>query len=55
VAFDYPVMSEDEILAIKLPAAEDAHLFAWTTQKFLPLAFQCLETWGARYVCTFGH
>ncbi len=53
VAFDYPVMSEDEILAIKLPAAEDAHLFAWTTQKFLPLAFQCLETWGARYVCTF--
>lgn len=56
VAFDYPTMSEEEILAWSLPAekaAEDCHLFLWTTHKFLPLAFRCLVAWDFRYTCTF--
>ena len=52
-AFDYPVMQEDEIKAVNLPAASDCHLFVWTTQKFLPMALRCIEHWGFRYVCTF--
>ena len=31
----------------------DAHLFLWTTQKFLPMALRLLDAWDARYVCTF--
>ena len=52
-AFDYPVMQEDEIRALELPAASDCHLFVWTTQKFLPMALRCIDHWGFRYVCTF--
>lgn len=53
VAFDYPVMSEHEIKAISLPAAEDCHVWVWTTQKFLPMALRCIDHWGLKYVCTF--
>ena len=57
--FDYPTMTEAEILnfdGIKKHAAEDCHIFLWTTNKFLPLAFRCLESWGARYVaCMVWH
>ena len=34
-------------------AAEDCHLFLWTTQKFLPMALRLADDWGFRYVCTF--
>jgi N6-adenosine-specific RNA methylase IME4 len=30
----------------------DAHVFLWTTQKFLPAAFELLKSWGLKYVCT---
>lgn len=53
VAFDYPVMTEDQIKGIEIPAAGDCHLFVWTTHKFLPMALRCVEHWGFRYVCTF--
>ncbi len=53
VSMDYPVMTMDEIKALKIPAADDCHVFLWTTQKFLPEAFDVLKEWGARYVCTF--
>jgi len=51
--FDYPVMTEEEIKAVKIPAADDCHLWLWTTHKFLPMAFRCLEAWDFKYVCTF--
>jgi N6-adenosine-specific RNA methylase IME4 len=52
--FDYPTLSEAEIAAFDVPglAADDCHLFCWTTQKFLPMALRCLDAWGFRYVLT---
>lgn len=53
VAFDYPTMDEAELSAYPLPAAEDCHLFVWTTHRFLPVALRLLDAWEFRYVCTF--
>ena len=56
VEFDYPTMSEEELLAFGLPAehaAKDCHVFLWTTHRFLPLALKCLQQWGFKYICTF--
>jgi len=52
-AFDYPTMSIEEIAAIDIHAADNCHVFLWTTQKFLPTAFILIDTWGLNYVCTF--
>lgn len=52
-AFDYPTMSEEELSALDIPSSNDCHVFVWTTQKFLPMAFRLLDAWDARYVCTF--
>lgn len=55
-AFDYPTMTEDELIAfgetVDGCAAPDCHMFMWTTQKFLPMALRILDTWGFRYVLT---
>jgi len=53
VEFDYPTMPEPELEALKLPAADDCHLFLWTTQKFLPMSLRLLLCWEFRYVCLF--
>lgn len=53
VAFDYPTMSEAELAAMDIPAADDCHVWVWTTHKFLPMAFRLIEAWGMKYVCTF--
>lgn len=53
VAFDYPTMSEDELAAMKMPAAADCHLWVWTTHRFLPMSLRLLEVWGFKYVCAF--
>lgn len=53
--FDYPTMSEDELLAYPVPAkksADDCHLFLWTTHKWLPFSFPLIEKWGFKYVLT---
>jgi len=50
---DYPVMEEDEMMALDIPAAEDCHLWLWTTHRFLPMAFRLLEAWEFKYVCAF--
>lgn len=50
--FDYPTMSEAELAAFRLPAAEDCHLFCWTTQKYLPVTLRLFDAWGFRYVLT---
>jgi N6-adenosine-specific RNA methylase IME4 len=53
VAFEYPTMSEVELAEMQMPAADDCHLWLWTTHKFLPMAFRLLEKWGFKYVCAF--
>ena len=50
---DYPTMSEDELSALAIPAMADAHLFLWTTHRFLPMAFRLLDAWAYKYVCAF--
>ena len=47
--FDYPTMSVEEIMDIELPLADDAFVFLWTTQKYLPDAFAVIEEWGLKY------
>ena len=47
--FDYPTMSIEEIKAMDLPIADDAFVFLWTTQKFLPSAFRIMEDWKLKY------
>jgi N6-adenosine-specific RNA methylase IME4 len=51
--FDYPTMSEDELLAFPLPdlAADNCHLYLWTTHKHLPLAMRLAGVWGFNYEC----
>jgi N6-adenosine-specific RNA methylase IME4 len=50
--FDYPTMSEEELAEFGVAdvAADDCHLFCWTTHKFLPVALRLVEGWGFRYV-----
>ena len=52
VGFDYPTMSEDELEAfpVRQMAAEDCHLFCWTTHKYLPMGLRLIEVWGFKYV-----
>jgi N6-adenosine-specific RNA methylase IME4 len=51
--FDYPTMKEEELQAFPVPsfAADDCHLYLWTTHKFLPMALRLAEHWGFRYQC----
>jgi MT-A70 len=55
VELDYPTMTIDALLQWQVPsqfAAPSAHVFLWTTHRFLPLAFECLASWGFTYVLT---
>jgi N6-adenosine-specific RNA methylase IME4 len=44
-------MSTDEIKALPVHdlANQDAHLYLWTTNRYLPDAFDVLRTWGFAY------
>lgn len=53
VAFDYPTMTEDELAAMELPAADACHLWCWATHKFLPMALRLVAGWQFKYVCAF--
>lgn len=53
VAFEYPTMSEADMAELKMPAADDCHMWLWTTHKFLPMALRLCSQWGFKYVCTF--
>jgi len=53
VEFDYPTMTIEEIKELKIPCADDCHVWLWTTQKYLPVAFQILQAWNLKYVCSF--
>src|SRR5581483_3125734 len=47
----YPSLTVDEIAALPVAgiAADDARLFLWTTNRYLPDAFLVLGAWGFRY------
>jgi N6-adenosine-specific RNA methylase IME4 len=49
VALPYATMSVEEIRALQLPLADVAHVWLWTTPRFLPAAFTCLDAWGLTY------
>lgn len=56
VAFDYPTMDEEALTAfgdrVNACAADDCHMFMWTTHKHLPLALRLLTAWDWKYVLT---
>jgi N6-adenosine-specific RNA methylase IME4 len=45
----YPTMSLDELAALHLPAADNAHLYLWTTNGFLRQAFDLVDAWQFSY------
>ncbi len=52
--FDYPVMTVEEIKALPIALLAEptgCHVYLWTTQKYLPAAFQVFESWGVSYQC----
>lgn len=42
----YSGMALADLLALKPPAADDAHLYLWTTNAFMVEAHQIAEAWG---------
>lgn len=50
--FGYKTQTLDQIGDIDIPSAEDANIFVWTTQKFLPATFGILSQWDFRYIFT---
>lgn len=49
--FAYPTMTVAQIEALPVAtlAAPDAHLYLWTTNKYLPAAFGVVAAWGFQY------
>lgn len=45
----YPTMTLDEIKQLEIPAADDAHLYLWTTNRYLNDAFDVITAWGFRF------
>ncbi len=58
-ALDYDTMTVDQIANVAtwygrpLPCAKNAHVWLWTTHRFLPDAFAILNEWDLRYSCAF--
>jgi N6-adenosine-specific RNA methylase IME4 len=50
----YPSMTVEEIKALRVAdvAADDAHLYLWTTNGYLPQSFDVVKAWGFRYSTT---
>lgn len=51
----YGAMTLDELKALRIPSAKDAHLYLWTTNAFMVQAHELAEAWGFRPVtiCTW--
>lgn len=52
VANPYPELSQQQLLKIELPSANDAVLFLWTTHAFIFNAKELLDNWGFEYKAT---
>ena len=48
-AKQYPLMTDDELCAMKIPAAKDCILYLWTTSPLLESGLRVLQAWGFRY------
>lgn len=52
----YQLMKAKEIIAlapmVQELAEDDAHLYLWTTNNFLPDALKVMKAWGFRYITT---
>jgi len=48
----YPTMTLGELAALEVPAADEAHLYLWTTNAFLRDAFDLVDKWGFDYKAT---
>jgi len=52
--FDYPTMELNEIKMLpidKMALPDGCHIYLWTTQKYLPDAFDVFRAWGVEYQC----
>jgi N6-adenosine-specific RNA methylase IME4 len=45
----YPEMTQSELLNMKVPSADNAIMFLWTTQRFIWDAKELLSAWGFEY------
>ena len=45
-ALQYPQMTIEEIAALKVPAADDAHLYIWTVNKYIEATYDVTRAWG---------
>jgi N6-adenosine-specific RNA methylase IME4 len=48
----YPTMSVEEIARLQVPAANNAHLYLWTVNRYLKEAFDVMSAWGFDYSTT---
>lgn len=51
---NYSTLRSNEVAALPIAdiAADDAHLYLWTTNPILPQAFAVLDAWGFNYITT---
>ena len=45
----YELMKTDAIAALEPPTEDNAHLYLWTTNNFLPDALYVMKAWGFKY------
>lgn len=45
----YPQMSVEQIAALKIPSADDCHLYLWTINRYVDEAFDVARAWGFKY------
>jgi len=50
--YEWMTVNEIKNLPIKSLADENCELYLWTTQKYLPIAFDVLKEWGFKYCQT---
>lgn len=50
----YPTMTVEQIAALPVSdlAADDCHLYLWTTNRYLPDVFDVVRAWGFKYSST---
>ncbi len=49
IASPYPEMSQQQLMELQIPAAENSVVWLWTTQRFIWDAHELLEHWGFDY------
>ncbi len=52
VKIHYSSVTIEAIKNLKLPMAKECHIYLWTTNKFLPIAFEIFKFWNIKYIQT---